>query len=421
MSTLVSQAQVCGVVLLREDGAALLQHRDDIPSIADPGLWTFPGGHREDQETSEQAARREFLEETRYRCGELHPLCIFPGATFGYQGDFALEFFWARYDQVSAFECCEGQELRFVSRAEAAELPMPAYTRGIWDLALALQSPTKANQESGLFRASFDFGHAKNRCTRMRRRILDISQRVPALHIAPAFSCLEIVDSIYFGLMRRQKDGQSPDTFLLSKGHGAMAQYAALEELGVLSSTDLDSYCQPHGRLGAHPDYGLPGIEASTGSLGHGLPMALGIGLAAKEAGSPSTTYVVLSDGELMEGSNWEAVLAAVNLGVSDLIVFVDWNGFVSATPIAGRHANLLPLEPKFASFGWDTCSVDGHDQRALVEAAHRKRADRPLAIVAKTVKGKGVSYMENQGIWHYRSPSPAEYRQALAELESRA
>jgi transketolase len=409
MSAIVSQAKVCGVVLLREDGAALLQHRDDIPGIVDPGLWVFPGGHREDHETSEQAARREVLEETRYQCGELQPLGVFPGPTFGYERDFALEFFWAPFDQSRSFECCEGQELRFVSRAEAADLPMPAYTRGIWDLALALM------------RASFDLNEAKIRCTRMRRRILDISQRVPALHIAPAFSCLEIVDSIYFGLMRRQANGQSPDTFLLSKGHGAMAQYAALEELGVLSSTDLDNYCQPHGRLGAHPDYGLPGIEASTGSLGHGLPMALGIGLAAKESGSPSMTYVVLSDGELMEGSNWEAVLAAVNLGVTDLIVFVDWNGFVSATPVAERHPNLLPLEPKFAAFGWDACSVDGHDQAALLEAAHRKRADRPLAIVAKTVKGKGVSYMENQGIWHYRSPSPAEYQEAIAELETHA
>jgi 8-oxo-dGTP pyrophosphatase MutT (NUDIX family) len=137
MSTVISQAQVCGVVLLREDGAALLQHRDDIPGIADPGLWVFPGGHREDQETSQQAARREFLEETRYRCTELYPLCSFPGATFGYQGNFALEFFWARYDQISSFECCEGQQLRFVSRAEAEQLPACPYLLQVWDRALS--------------------------------------------------------------------------------------------------------------------------------------------------------------------------------------------------------------------------------------------------------------------------------------------
>src|ERR1700686_3505352 len=185
---------------------------------------------------------------------------------------------------------------------------------------------------------SFDVNASKQRCRRMRRRILDISQSVSALHIAPAFSCLEILDTIFFGLMRRREDGSSPDTFLLSKGHGAMAQYVILEELGILSKSDLDTYCHPHGRLGAHPDYGLPGIEASTGSLGHGLPMALGICLAAKESGIQSTTYVVLRDCELMEGSNWEAILAAINLKVSDLIVFVDLNGFVSATPISVRH-----------------------------------------------------------------------------------
>jgi transketolase len=268
---------------------------------------------------------------------------------------------------------------------------------------------------------SFDVNASKQRCRRMRRRILDISQSVSALHIAPAFSCLEILDTIYFGLMRRALDGSSSDTFLLSKGHGAMAQYVELEELGVMSKADLDGYCQPHGRLGAHPDYGLPGIEASTGSLGHGLPMALGICLAAKESGIQSTTYVVLSDGELMEGSNWEAILAAINLKVSDLIVFVDLNGFVSATPISVRHPNIMPVQDKFQAFGWDACLVDGHDQQALFEAAQAKHPDVPLAIVGKTVKGKGVSYMENQGIWHYRSPSPAEYRQAVAELEADA
>lgn len=136
MPLVLSQAQVCGVVLLREDGAALLQHRDDIPGIADPGLWVFPGGHREDRETSEQAARREFLEETRYRCGELQSLGVFHGATFGYERDFALEFFWGRFDPTQRFECCEGQELRFVPRAEAGQLRVPPYLAHVWDRAL---------------------------------------------------------------------------------------------------------------------------------------------------------------------------------------------------------------------------------------------------------------------------------------------
>ena len=136
MSAVLSQAQVCGVVLLRRDGAALLQHRDDIPGIYDPGLWVFPGGHREGEETSEQAARREFLEETRYQCGELQSLGLFPGATLGYQHNLTLEFFWARYDECGTFECCEGQELRFVQRTELEQLPVVSYLSDVWDRAL---------------------------------------------------------------------------------------------------------------------------------------------------------------------------------------------------------------------------------------------------------------------------------------------
>lgn len=136
MSTLVSQAQISGVVLLRQDGAALLQHRDDIPGIFDPGLWVFPGGHREGQETSEQAARREFLEETRYQCGELQSLGVFSGPSLGYQRDLALEFFWTRFEEGRSFECCEGQELRFVERSEAELLPVCPYLFRIWDRAL---------------------------------------------------------------------------------------------------------------------------------------------------------------------------------------------------------------------------------------------------------------------------------------------
>jgi len=136
VSALISQAQISGVVLLRHDGAVLLQHRDDIPGIFDPGLWVFPGGHREDHETSEQTARREFLEETRYQCGELQSLGVFSGPSLGYQRDFALEFFWTRFEEGRSFECCEGQELRFVRRSEAELLPVCSYLFQIWDRAL---------------------------------------------------------------------------------------------------------------------------------------------------------------------------------------------------------------------------------------------------------------------------------------------
>src|ERR1700733_405139 len=142
---------------------------------------------------------------------------------------------------------------------------------------------------------SFDGRASRSRCLRMRRRILEISQTVSALHIAGAFSCLEIVDTIYFSLMRRG-EGNESDTFILSKGHGSMAQYACLEELGILSHEQMQLYSKPEGILGTHPDYGIPGIEAATGSLGHGLAIAAGMALADRVAGLDRLVYVVLSD-----------------------------------------------------------------------------------------------------------------------------
>src|SRR5260221_8685366 len=148
-------------------------------------------------------------------------------------------------------------------------------------------------------RNTFDIPPAKERCLRYRRRILDISQQVGALHIGSAYSCTEIVDCMYHALMRRNLDGSSPDTFLMSNGHGCMIQYVILEEAGVLSRRDLDDYCKPNGRLGCHPDYGNPGIEASTGSLGHGLSMAVGTAPGERRPEPSGTRYPVVSGADV--------------------------------------------------------------------------------------------------------------------------
>jgi transketolase len=261
-----------------------------------------------------------------------------------------------------------------------------------------------------------DFAMASRaRCLRFRRRILDMSQQVTALHVAGAFSCLEMLDAIYFGLMRR--DGPEPDTFVLSKGHGSLAQYVVLEELGVLAKRDLDLYCKPGGRLATHPDYGTPGIEASTGSLGHGLGLALGMALADRTFGSGRRVFVVMSDGELQEGSVWEALMLAPTLGVTNLFAFVDLNDFQSLGRTSENFPNFYPVVDKVRAFGWECLEVNGHDASAIIDAVETRRGDRPFLVVCRTTKGKGVSYMENQPIWHYRSPSPEEYQQALREL----
>jgi transketolase len=270
-------------------------------------------------------------------------------------------------------------------------------------------------------RNTFDIRAAKERCLRYRRRILDISQQVGALHIGSAYSCTEIVDCMYHALMRRNLDGSSPDTFLMSKGHGCMIQYVILEEAGVLIRRDLDDYCKPNGRLGCHPDYGNPGIEASTGSLGHGLSMAVGMALAERGRQTDGIIYVVLSDGEVQEGSTWEAIMMASSLGCSNIVAAVDNNDFQSLGRTSVTHPSFYPLAQKFAAFGWETVEVDGHDSAAVFDAISARSGKTPFMLCAKTTKGKGVSYMENVPIWHYRSPSKQEYQQAVIELERAA
>ncbi len=267
----------------------------------------------------------------------------------------------------------------------------------------------------------FDADAAKKRCLRFRKRIMEVSQQVQALHIGSAYSCTEIVDAIYYGMMRRGADGKSPDTFVMSKGHGCMIQYVILEDLGVLTRKDLDEYCKPEGILGCHPDYGNPGIEASTGSLGHGLSISVGMALAERARKTNGTIFTVLSDGEVQEGSTWEATMMASSFGCSNLVAFVDNNDFQSLGRTSQTHPSFYPVAEKFAAFGWETAEVDGHDSAAIFQAVASRRGGKPLMVIAKTVKGKGISYMENVPIWHYRSPSPKEFEQGMAELEKAA
>jgi transketolase len=260
--------------------------------------------------------------------------------------------------------------------------------------------------------------NARNRCKRFRKRILEISQQVQALHIGSAYSCTEIVDAIYFGMMKRDAQGHSTDTFLMSKGHGCMIQYVILEELGVLTRQDMDLYCKAGGRLGCHPDYGNPGIAASTGALGHGLSMATGMAYAEKSRKGHGTIYCVLSDGELQEGSTWEATLMASSLKINNLVAFVDNNDFQSLGRTSVTHPSFYPLVDKYIAFGWECIEVGGHDSAAIFNAVQSRKGDKPMMVVCKTTKGKGVSFMEDIPIWHYRSPSPQEYQQALAEID---
>lgn len=265
---------------------------------------------------------------------------------------------------------------------------------------------------------AFDFELARERCRKFRRRILDISQKVGALHIAPSFSCLELVDTTYVGLLRRTGDPGTSDTFLLSKGHGAPALYCVLEELGIIPGTYLDNICQPEWPLATHPDLGTPGIEASTGSLGHGLPMAVGMAYADRLQDRNRDIYVVMSDGELQEGSVWEALMTAPSFGLNRIIALVDLNDFQSLGRTSETLPNFYPMLDKLRAFGWEAVEADGHDAGAIHAAVTSRSGKKPFVLLGRTTKGKGVSYMENSPIWHYRAPNAEEYQIAIREVE---
>ena len=259
---------------------------------------------------------------------------------------------------------------------------------------------------------------SEKRCKAFRNKILDISQKVSALHLGGSFSCLEIIDLIYFEFLNRKKD-----TFLMSKGHSCIAQYVILEKLKILKSKDLNQYCKNNGILGCHPDYGNPGINASTGSLGHGVALAVGIAHYYKINKSNARVFCIISDGELQEGSTWEAMMMAANLNLNNLILFLDHNGSQSFGKTKETHPKFYPIQSKVTSFNWSVCNIkNGHDQIEILKKVNKeiKNISKPTLFICNTVKGKGVSYMEHQPIWHYRSPNKTEYIQAKREINAK-
>jgi transketolase len=256
------------------------------------------------------------------------------------------------------------------------------------------------------------FFRSKKRCKIFRKRILDLSQKVSALHIGGSFSCTEIMDLI-FNILSNKKE---KNLFVLSKGHASILQYVILEYLGIIKKRDIENYCKKSGFLGVHPDIGNPGINASTGSLGHGLGMVAGIAIAEKNTNNH--VYSVLSDGELQEGSTWEAIMLIPSLRLNNVIIFIDNNNLQSLEETSKSHPNLYPIEEKFKSFGWQSFRCDGHNTKKLYQLIKNRKKNKPLAIIAETIKGYPVSFMMNKPIWHYKSPDQDEYKKAMVEID---
>lgn len=256
----------------------------------------------------------------------------------------------------------------------------------------------------------------------IRRYSLEMVGRAKASHIGSALSIADIVAVLYAKVLR--VDPGKPhlperDRFILSKGHACVAVYAALAGRNFFPVSDLETYGQDNSNLMNHISHKVPGVEFSTGALGHGLPFGVGKALAAKQQKADWRTFVLMSDGELDEGSNWEAFMFAAHHKLDNLIAIIDYNKLQSLTTVA-QTLGLEPLTAKLQAFGWSVQEVNGHDHEQLCRALTTVpwEAGKPSVLVAHTTKGKGVSFMENRVEWHYKSPNDEQLAQALAELE---
>ena len=256
--------------------------------------------------------------------------------------------------------------------------------------------------------------------TDVRASVLRMIAKAKLGHVGGDFSVTDILTTAYFGVLRvAPGDPAWPDRdrFILSKGHCSAALYSVLAKAGFFPEALLAEFMAPLSPLNGHPNRNkVPGVEANTGPLGHGLPVAVGCAIAARLSGSSRRVLVVVGDGELQEGSNWEAAMAAGHRQLSSLTVVIDRNGLQQGARTEATN-RLEPLGDKWRAFGWEVVEVGGHDHAALLEVLGRAPGDRPRAVIARTVKGKGVSFMEDGVEWHHKVPSPEQVQQALEEL----
>ena len=257
------------------------------------------------------------------------------------------------------------------------------------------------------------------RARHIRRLVLETISGAGLGHVGGDLSVTDILAVLYADVLRLdplRPDWPERDRIIVSKGHAAVALYSAMALEGFLEIEELQTFARPHSRLNGHPARTkLPGVETSTGPLGHGLPIAVGMAIGAIISGDEWRTYVVTGDGELQEGSNWEAIMLAGHRQLTTLTCVVDRNRLQQGAPTEETNG-LDPLDAKFAAFGWDAVVVDGHDHQALREALVAPHV-KPRAVIAETTKGKGVSFMENLAVWHHKVPSDEQVAAALVEV----
>ncbi len=256
---------------------------------------------------------------------------------------------------------------------------------------------------------------------KIRINAVKMVSRGRSSHIGAVLSCVDILAVLYSNIMNyRSEDPEwnNRDRFILSKGHAGAGVYATLAAHGFFSNEELKQHYANGSRFSGHVSHkNIPGVEFSTGSLGHGLPVATGMALSAKLDNRSSRAFVLLGDGELVEGANWEAIFFAAHHKLNNLIVIIDRNNLQSMGTTE-HTIGLEPIKAKFEAFNWAVESVDGHNHQQLTSVLNQKTQSKPLVIVAKTIKGKGVSFMENRVEWHYKYPDSEQLNIAIKELE---
>ncbi len=256
-------------------------------------------------------------------------------------------------------------------------------------------------------------------------RLLDLEAvfRAGAGHIGGEMSAIDILTALYFHTLNidpTEPARADRDRFILSKGHTACALYATLAMRGFFDTAELSTFLQPHSALNGHPNrVKVPGVETNTGCLGHGLPIAVGMAKAAKIAGEKWRVFVLCGDGELQEGSNWEAAMAASQFKLDNLTLIVDHNRLQQGATLIDTN-DIAPITDKFSAFGWASRTIDGHDILSICNAldASQVEPEHPTCIVANTFKGQGISFMKDRVEWHHKVPSRDQYEQARRELE---
>jgi transketolase len=258
---------------------------------------------------------------------------------------------------------------------------------------------------------------------KIRKHAVKMCSAGGSSHVGSILSIADILAVLYGSVLNVKSDKPrwpQRDRFILSKGHAGAGVYAALAESGFMTIDKLKTHYKDGSDLSGHVSHkGIPGVELSTGSLGHGLPVGVGMALSAKINNENHRVFVLMSDGECNEGSNWEAIMFASHHKLNNLVAIIDRNYLQSIKSTEDTLA-LEPFAEKWNAFGWDVLEIDGHSIEVLLKSMEQNKSKKPLCIIASTVKGKGVSFMENQVLWHYRSPQDDEYNAAILELEKK-